>query len=233
VTVSNLIDDPEARLDYLIDQGVLVERDDGAIFGTEEFQATLEVYEDSYYDEPDETFVETVASVFDLDPERAAERIEETGLTLQELVTFLALKSHLDDPERTREEVALMAAMVVEIEPASPVPPELTELDDETYEAHVDEHDELVVFVFQRNCGPCDALKADLPEILDAAPDTVSFAGVDGDEVPDFRRSFGVSVAPTTIIFSDGEVVVNIEGRKSAATLTDTIQAAFGATEAE
>lgn len=233
MTVSTLVDDPEARLDYLIEHGVLVEESDGAIFASDSFQSTLEVYEDTYLDESDETFVGTVASVFDLERERAEERIEETGLTREELATFLALRSHLDDPERTRDEVALMAAMVVGVEPASPVPSALTELDDEGYETYVDDHGDVVVFVFQRNCPPCEALKEDLPEMLDAAPDVVSFAGVDGDEAPAFRRAFEVSVAPTTLVFTDAELAVSLEGRKSAETLIEAFDAAYGTAEAE
>ena len=231
MTVSSLVEDPEARLDYLIDHGVLVEESDGGIYATGEFQATLEVYEDSYYDEPHDTFVETVASVFDLDPELAAERIEETGMTREELATFLALRSHLDDPERTRDEVALMAAMVVGVEPASPVPGSLTEVDDEGFETYVDERGDVVVFVFQRNCGPCDGLKEDLPTILAAAPDGVSFAGIDGDDAPEFRRSNEVSVAPTTLVFADGDRKAKIEGRKSAETLIETFDAVYGSAE--
>ena len=233
MSVSTLVEDPEARLDYLLEQGVLVEEAGGGIYATAEFQATLEVYEDTYLEETDETFVETVASVFDLERERAEERIEETGLTREELATFLALRSFLDDPERTRDEVALMAAMVVGVEPASPVPDSLTELDDESFEAYVDDHGDVVAFVFQRNCSPCDALKADLPEIIDAAPDVVSFAGVDGDEAPAFRRAFEVSVAPTTLVFTGGDLTARIEGRKSAETLIETFDAAYGSAEVE
>lgn len=231
--MSALLDDPEARLDYLLEQGVLVERADGAIYGTADFQATREVYEDTYLDQPDDDFVESVASVFDLDPEEAADRVEETGITREELATFLALRSHLDDPERTRDEVALMAAMVVGVEPASPVPDWLTELDEGGFEAYLDEHGDVVVIVFQRNCSPCEALKEDLLEIIDGAPEGVSFAGVDGDEVAEFRRQFDVSVAPTTLLFVDGDRRATIEGRKSAETLVETIAAAFGGAEAE
>jgi len=233
VSVSTLVEDPEARLDYLVEHDVLVERADGAIYATADFQAAREVYEDSYLDQPDDAFVESVASVFDLDRDRAAERVEETGITREELATFLALRSHLDDPDRTRDEVALMAAMVVGAEPASPVPDWLTELDDEGFEAYLDEHGDVVVIVFQRNCSPCDALKEDLLGIIDAAPDVVSFAGIDGDEAPAFRRAFEVSVAPTTLIFAEGDRKVKIEGRKSAETLVETIEAAFGSAEAE
>ena len=230
---STLLDDPEARLDYLIDRDVLVEFDDGTVAISDEFQAGLEVYEDSYLDAPDEEFAGTVASVFDVSPERAAERIEETGMTRGELATFLALRSYLDDPERSRDELVLLTAMVEVTDPASPVPAELTELDDETYEDHLSKHGDAVVFVFKRNCGPCEELKADLPTILEEAPDGVSFAGIDGGDAPTFRRSFEVSVAPTTLVFSEGELVEHVERRRRPETLVETFDAVYGGTETE
>lgn len=225
--MSALASDPEARLDYLVERGVLLELPDGTIATSDAFQADLEIYEDSYLDASEETFAETVASVFDLSPEEAGERIEATGVTRQELAAFLALRSFLDDPERSRDELALMAAMVAEVAPASPVPTELTELDDETYEAYVDERGDVVLFVFKRNCGPCDELKEDLSTIVADAPDGVSFAGIDGGDAPAFRRAFEVSVAPTTLVFADGELEERVEGRESAETLLETFEAAY------
>lgn len=226
--MSALVDDPEARFDYLVERDVLVEREDGTVVTSDEFQSALGVYEDSYLDESDESFVETVASVFDLAPDRAAERVEETGMTRRELATFLALRSYLDDPDRTRDELALMAAMVEGIEPASPVPAELTEVSDDGFEEYVDRQGDVVVFVFTRNCSPCDALKDDLPAIQEAAPEAVSFAGVDGDEAPAFRRAFEVSVAPTTLVFVGGDLVERVEGRRPVPTVVDVLEDAYG-----
>ena len=224
MTVSALVEDPEARFEYLVDRDVLVERDDGTVVTDDDFQSTLEVYEDSYLDESDETFAETVASEFDLSPEEAADRIEETGMTREELATFLALRSYLDDPDRSRDELALMAAMVEGVGPGSPVPSALTEVGDEDYEAYVEERGDVVLFVFTRNCAPCDALKEDLPEILEAAPDGVDFAGVNGDEAPAFRRAFEVSVAPTTLAFVGGDLDSTIEGRRPLPRLLDAVE---------
>ncbi len=230
--MSALVEDPEARIDYLVERDVLVEREDGTIVTSDEFQSALGVYEDSYLDSPDESFVETVASVFDLDPNDAAERIEETGMTRRELATFMALRSYLDDPDRTRDELALLTDMVDGVGPDSPVPSDLPEIDDDGYEAYVDRHGDVVVFVFTRNCRPCDALKADLPEIVEGAPDSVSFAGVNGDDAPSFRRAFDVSVAPTTLVFVDGDLVDRVEGRKPVSTVVDVLDDAYGTTAA-
>ena len=229
MTLSTLVDDPEARLDYLIEADVLFERADGTLATTDDFHGTLEIYEDSYLEADDETFAETVADVFDLAPDEAAERIEETGMTRSELATFLALRSHVEDPDVTRDEFALLAAMVDGVGPDSPVPESLTRLDDDSFEAFLDDRGDVVVFVFQRHCAPCEELKADLPAILEAAPESVVVAGIDGDEAPDFRRAHDVSVAPTAILFADGERRVKIDGRKSAETYVESIEAAYGA----
>lgn len=226
--MSALVDDPEARLEYLLDRGVLVERGDAGIVTSEDFHAGLAVYEDSYLDASDEVFAESVASVFALDRADAAERIEATGMTRRELAIFLALRSHLDDPELTRDELALMTSMVADVGPASPVPEELTELTDETFDPFLAEHDAVVVFVFQRHCDPCDTMKADLAAIREGAPGHVVSAGVDGDEALAFRRAFRVGVAPTTLVFERGEPADRFEGREPAERIVEAIQAVHG-----
>ena len=231
--MSALLDDPEERIDYLIDRGVLVEFDDGTVARTDGFQADLEVYEDSYLDASDEAFAETVGDVFDLPAEEAAERIEETGMTRGELAAFLALRSFLDDPDRSRDELVLLAAMVVVTEPATPVPSELHELDDDTFEDYLAEQGDVVVVVFKRNCPPCETMKEDLPAVLEALPEGVSVAGVDGDEVSEFRRRFEVSVAPTTLLFADGELEASTEGATQPEGLAQVFEAVYGSAGSE
>ena len=114
------------------------------------------------------------------------------------------------------------------ISAASPVPPELTDVDDATYEDYIDERGDVVVMVFKRNCAPCNELKANLSAIVAGAPDHVSFAGVNGEDVTTFRRDFEVSVAPTTLVFSGGDLVERFEGGTSAETLLETFEAVFG-----
>lgn len=226
--VAALVDDPEARLDYLLDRGVLVERADGSIHMTDEFHATFEVYEDSYLDASEETFAETVASTFGLSRVEAAERIETTGMTRRELAVFLAVRAHLDDPDRTADELALMAGMVAEVGPASPVPDSLMELTDETFEGSIEEHGDVVVLVFQRHCTPCEAVKEDLPRILEDVPEGVSVAGVDGDEAIEFRRAYRVGVAPTALFFEGGDLADRLEGRAAVDTVLETFEAVYG-----
>lgn len=233
MTDAAIADDPDARLEYLLDREVLDGRPDGSLVTTQAFQSSLEVYEDTYLEVPEETFVETVASVFDLPRERAVDRIETTGTTRRELAAFLALRTYLEDDERTPYELALMARTITGVEPGSPVPESLTELTDETFEPFLHEHGDAVVFVFQRLCSPCEALKEDLPVLRAAAPEAVAFAGVDGDGSTTFRRRFDVSVAPTTLVFAGGDLQDRFDGRRSVEALTDAFDAAYGTAESE
>lgn len=222
-----LADDQDARLEYLVDRRVLRERDDGTVVATDDFHATLSVYEDTYLEAPEPVFVETVADVFDLARERAADRIETTGTTRRELAIFLALRASLEDPERTPYELALLARTVAAAGPGSPVPDDLLELDDGSFESALAGRD-VVVLVLQRHCPPCEALKADLPALRAAAPDAVGFAGVDGDDAPRFRQQFDVSVAPATLVFAGGDLRERVDGRRSVEELTEAFDAAYG-----
>ena len=66
-----------------------------------------------------------------------------------------------------------------------------------------------------------------LDEIRAAAPESVAFAGVDGDAVADFRSEFEVDAAPATLTFADGDFVEAIEGRRSPEQLAEMFENAF------
>lgn len=215
---SALVDDPEARLDFLLDHDVLVERDDG-LAATETFHQVRGIYEDTYLEATDETFRETVADVFGLSAAAAAERIDEHGVTREELATYLALDSHLEEEGATvsQDVLALMAAMVTDAAPVTPVPRGMRELTDEDYASFLEANPDAVVVVFRRNCDPCDQLKDDLDRLRGDAPNGVAFAGVDGEAAGDLVAEFEVEAAPTTLLFADGELAESIRGRRPPA----------------
>lgn len=206
-----LVDDPEARIDFLVDHDVFVERDGLAV--TEAFDAVRAVYEDTYVGSSDDLFRETVAEVFGLSEAAAADRIEEHGVTRAELATYLALNSHLE-ADVSRDALALMAGMVTEVAPVSPVPREMRELTDDDYASFLDDQPDAVVFVWKRHCDPCDEMKADLDEFRAAAPGDVAFAGVDGEAADDLVEAFEVEAAPTALLFADGDLEMSIRGRR-------------------
>jgi thiol-disulfide isomerase/thioredoxin len=227
--IRELRDDPEARFEFLVDRGVIVERDDGTVDATSAFEDERAVYVDSYKDSSDEKFRETVASLFGLTPARAEKRIRDLELTRWELATYLSLRAALDVDLPTEVELQL-AEMVAAVGEASPVPPSLPDLDDDEYRSYLDAHGHAVLFVFQQGCDPCDAMKAELGDVRESVADDVAFAGLDGDEVPEFRREFEITVAPTTLVFVDGDLAETREGYCAAddliALLEDTVSSA-------
>jgi thiol-disulfide isomerase/thioredoxin len=219
--------DPEAALDRLIDDGVVDEADDGTLTTTETYEQTRVVYHDTYGQADDETLAAALADLFDVDQATAADYVDENDVEPADLVAYLSLQSVLD-PVPDRPTLATMAALVVDIGPGSPVPDQLEELDDDGYEAFLDANPDAVVFVWKTGCHPCDAMKADLDEILDRVPDDVAVVGVDGEAVPSFRLDYGVDSAPAILAFADGELVESLSGRRSPVALEQFFSVVYG-----
>ena len=211
---------------YLVEAEVLRERADGQLVVRPEFQRTHEVCRDVHLDTDDETFRDAIADAFWLEREEAAARIEETGVTRAELAAFEALRSFLDEKPETVE-LASMAAIVVGANPPSPVPADLTELDDETYEPYLDAHPDAVILVWKRDCTPCDAMKSDLDAILDVL-DGRDVAGIDGELSAGFREEFSLTAAPSVLYFRDGEVVETADGRQRPEDVAAAVDRVYG-----
>lgn len=207
--------DPDALVDQLVDGGVLDEDPDtGALTTTPEFESTRAVYHDTYGDADDDLFHSTVADLFDVDRDDVAGVVAEQDITRDELVAYLSVRSELSDPPAPPD-LAAMASIVVEAEPASPVPAAWPELDDDSYQGFLADHPDAVLVAFKLHCVPCEAMKRDLDDIEAAIPDRVRYAGLDGDAVPEFRREFEVEAAPTTLVFRDGDLAESLRGRVS------------------
>ncbi|AXG10090.1 thioredoxin family protein [Haloplanus rubicundus] len=125
------------------------------------------------------------------------------------------------------ERLATMATLVAEISPGSPVPDAVPELDDESWPAFLADHPDAVVTVWRHDCAPCEALKDDLDAVLSALPDAVAVAGVDGESVADFRRTFDVDAAPAVCSFRDGALEDVTTGRQSPDTYADRFVAVY------
>lgn len=210
-TAQTLREDPDEQYDFLIEREVLVEHDDGSVAPTVAFEDHRGIYVDSYADASDQRFRETVAELFGVSVEAAETHIKDNDLTRWELATFLAVREHLDVDLPTDLTLEL-AAMTVAAGDASPVPPSLPAVTDESYEQFLADNPDAVVFVFQLHCSPCQRLKKDLDALRELPPVPATFAGLDGDESTAFRREFDVDVAPTTLVFADGEFVEKREG---------------------
>ena len=221
----------EDALDALIDAGLVAERDDGGLGTTDAFESTRRVYRDSYAGVDDAVFRTTVADVFGVSESTAAERIDAGAITRDDLIAYLSLRSEFDGAGDATapddERLATMATLVAELSPGSPVPEAVTELDDESWPAFLDDHPDAVVTVWRHDCAPCEALKADLDAVLSALPETVAVAGVDGESAPDFRRTFDVDTAPAVCSFRAGDLQDVTTGRQSPDTYADRFAAVY------
>ncbi|WP_435063631.1 thioredoxin family protein [Halobaculum sp. EA56] len=223
--------DTEALLDRLIEVGAVREDDDGTLHVSSTLHDVLDLYGQSYGDLPEREFTEAVADAFGLDYSEAVRRIDEEGVTREEFVAYLALRAHfedVDEPVPDPVERATMAAVVTEIEPATPVPQAMPELADEDVEAFLSEHGEAVVFVWRLRCDPCDRMKAEIEETLDALPEGVAVAGIDGEAASAFRSRVDVDAAPAVVCLRDGEAVAVETGYRSPAAVADLVADALG-----
>lgn len=221
--------DPETLFDELVDAGILdYNSDTDTVTLTEEFDATLRIYKDTYEGVDDEKFHSSIAEVFGLeDTQAAGRRAEELDITRGELAAFLALRSHLEEPP-TVDTLAVMATLVTDVGLGSPVPDSLEEVTDRTYRSVLDEHRDVVLTVWRHHCDPCDALKRDLQAIMDAAPAGVRFVGVNGEDAADIRQAFEIESAPTTLVFRDGELVDRLRGRRPVRSFEEVFERVYG-----
>lgn len=219
--------DPETALDRLIDDGVVDEDEDGTLTTSEDYERTRTIYHDTYGDADTATVAAALADLFDVDDETAREYVDANDVGPEDLVAYLSLQSFLD-PVPDRGMLAVMATLVVDIGPGSPVPDRLDELDDDSYEAFLADHPDAVLTVWKTGCHPCDAMKDDLPEILDRVPEGVAVAGLDGESVPSFRLEYGVDSAPAVLAFKGGELVESVSGRRSPFALEQFFSVVYG-----
>ncbi|ESS12976.1 MAG: thioredoxin [uncultured archaeon A07HR60] len=220
---------PDTLLDELHEEGVVCTTAAANEFSTtEEFEGDRQVYYDTYKPMSDEHFHQSVADVFDLaSAAEAADRVAELGVSREEFATFLTLRTSLDGAYDTLE-LTTMAQMATELNPETPVPDDVTHLDDDSYESFVTDHDRCIISVWKLFCGPCDAMKAELDDVLAAFPDDAPVGGIAGERSPDFRESIDVNAAPAFVLFDAGEPVEIITGRTDPSALADRSTEVYG-----
>lgn len=219
--------DPETALDRLVAAEAVRERPDGSLETTAAFEDVRRVYHDTYGEADRELFLHTIADLFGLDTDTAAEQVATSDVTREDLVAFLAAQSFLEDPP-DEPTLGVMARLLVEIGPGSPVPEDVEPLEDGDALAVVENRRDVVVTVWRQYCDPCEAMKADLDVVLESVPEGVSVVGVDGESCPRFTAAFDVDAAPATLLFRDGAVVDRVQGRRSPAEVADRIEAVYG-----
>lgn len=215
--------------DELVESGVfeLEDEETEAVTVSLDYERSRRVYHDTYMDVSEDEYHRSIAEVFGLESaDEAAERVDELGVSREEFVNFMALRSELEG--YTADQLARMASMVTEVGPSSPVPESLEELDDETYEAFLADNDRAVVTVWMLFCEPCKAMKGDLDEVLAAIPSGVAVGGLDGEKCPEFCRDAEVNVAPAFVLFEEGEKVDEVTGRTDPEPLAERITTVLG-----
>lgn len=206
---------------------VTIDEADDTVATTEAFEADRQVYYDTYLGVGDQEFYESVADVFGLESAAtAAERIETLDISREEFATFLALRSAVD-AEYNQSELTRMAQMAAEVGPSTPVPDAVNHLDDDSFPAFINT-DRAVVTVWKLFCDPCDAMKAEMDNVLDAFPEDVAVGGLDGEQCPDFCKTVGVNAAPAVVFFEDGEAVEVVTGRTDPDKLAARVQEVYG-----
>lgn len=217
----------ERLLDDLEASGVVtVDDETDTVATTPAFERTRSPYEDTYFDVTEAEFRQTVAEVFGLDEDEADRRVDELDVTRDQIIALLSLRSFLDDPPGI-EDLSVMAQMVADLTPSSPVPEGVRDVT-EDHEGFLADHADAVVTVWARNCEPCAQMKENVDELLAAAPKGVAVAGVDGNEVPDLRRTYEVTAAPWTLVFADGELVASLRGFTPVEDIAAAFEAAYG-----
>ncbi|WP_458206492.1 thioredoxin family protein [Haladaptatus sp. NG-SE-30] len=214
------VSDPDALFDALVEEDVVTEN--GTVSLTEDFEHRWSIYFDTYAGITTEAFDDAVAETFEISTEEA----RASDLTRAEFSYYLALRAHVDG-EFTGAELGVMADMLANIGPSSPVPDDLHELTDETYPDFLADNPDCVVSVWKRDCAPCESIAADLTRVRAAIPDGVSFAGLDGDDVVEFRREFAVDSAPSFLCFRGGERRETVTGTDGIDALVETLQAVY------
>ncbi|SFF97296.1 Thiol-disulfide isomerase or thioredoxin [Halopelagius inordinatus] len=219
--------DPEAVLDRLVELGAVTESEDGSLATTSEYEDVRRVYHDTYAEMDDDGVESTVADLFGVERAEAASLLDAGEVTRADVIAYLAARSFADG-ELDSPTLAVASDLLVRIEPETPVPEAFEELTDDSYRSFLDSNPDAVVTVWRHHCDPCEAMKADVPEILDAVPEGVATAGLDGQDAPAFRREFGVDAAPAVLLFCDGERRETLTGRRRPETFADRFADVFG-----
>lgn len=210
-------DTPDALFDALVAEDVVTEN--GTVALSDDFEHRWSIYFDTYASVTTEAFEESVADAFEISREEA----RNSDVTRKGLSFYLALRAHLDG-EYTGAELGQMTEMVAKIGPSSPIPGDVNALTDETYSDFLTANPDCVVSVWKRDCEPCEAVAAELPDIVGQLPDGVAFAGIDGDDVVAFRREFEVTAAPSFLCFRDGECRATVTGRVETDALVESFR---------
>lgn len=212
-------------LETLSNAGVLAEGPDGGFDLTESFRGRAETYRQEVTElDSDERAVRVATAWPDDEPPVDAVRT----LPPSSLGTLLAVLDSLTD---VNERIAARVLVTVEHLDAGPVP------DDGAPEAFlpvtvaelrtiVPLYDPCIVYVWRRDCDPCDLMRETFDELLREPPEDLLPVAVYGpDDAQLLSERFDVVGGPTSLFVSDGRVASRLIGAHHESVVESEIEA--------
>lgn len=97
--------------------------------------------------------------------------------------------------------------------------------DDSSFAREILQHPGLVlVEFFTTSCAPCRQLEPHLRSIAECFAGQVKIVKVDSEESRGASKHYGVRMAPTFIMFRDGQPLDSIQGAPPPSRLTEFVQ---------
>ena len=96
--------------------------------------------------------------------------------------------------------------------------------DDSTFPSEVLQHSgPVLVEFFTPSCGPCRQLEPHLRQLAERFQGQLKVVKVDSDKSPSVSSHYGVRMAPTLIVFHQGQPRATIQGSPPPARLTSLV----------
>lgn len=202
--------DPEGFLDALADAGVI---DDGPdLTLTADFQGELEVLEACFRELDREELRSTVEGATGSAAEADA-LLDVAGEHPSILAEYVALSRETPLAHGERLRALAVFDSFRDPPPDAGAPDAFLPVSGERLPLLVSLHHRAVVYVWRHDCPPCDLMREDLDDLLDAPPEDLALFAVYGPEcAARLHELYDVPGGPATLFFLDGKVDARLYG---------------------